>query len=205
MTTARRERLKQELREEILDAARDLFVKEGYASVSMRKIADEVGCAPGTLYLHFADKAAILGAICAETFAKLAKRMEAIRKDQTSDPVEALRRCGRTYMQFGVDHPNHYLLTFGMGEAFASPDSPATIAGDACFNGLRQCVRTAVESGALRSDDVECIAQTLWAASHGLVMLLITKCTFPFIEQTRLIESALDMMMDGIRSRPDAG
>ncbi|MGH9661467.1 MAG: helix-turn-helix domain-containing protein, partial [Bryobacteraceae bacterium] len=53
MITVRKERLKQEIRAEILSAARDLFVKEGYAAVSMRRIAERVGCAPGTLYLHF--------------------------------------------------------------------------------------------------------------------------------------------------------
>ena len=63
-SSSRRERLKNELRGEILAAARNLFVRNGYASVSMRKIADTVGCAPGTIYLHFTDKDAILQAIC---------------------------------------------------------------------------------------------------------------------------------------------
>src|SRR5882724_11178881 len=94
MVTQRRERLKTELREEILAAARDLFVTEGYPSVSMRRIAESVGCAPGTIYLHFEDKAAILSAICIETFAKLDKRMEAIEKDG-GDPLDRLRRGGQ--------------------------------------------------------------------------------------------------------------
>src|SRR5258707_379359 len=111
--TARRERLKQELRDEILDAARDLFATEGYANVSMRKGAQKVGCAPGTIYLYFEDKDAIPSAICIETFAKLNKRMEAIRHDQ-GEPMERLRRGGRAYIQFGLDHPYHYLVTFGL-------------------------------------------------------------------------------------------
>lgn len=203
MVTIRRERLKQELREHVLEAARDLFVKEGYESVSMRKIAEEVGCAPGTIYLHFPDKSAILGAICAETFMKLAKRMDAIREDGSSDTLERLRRGGRTYIQFGIEHPYHYWLTFGMKSSPSHPGNqePATQAGNRCFDGLRQCVRAAVHAGVLNSDDVECVAQTLWAAAHGVVMLLIKKDGFPLIEQTRLIESALDMMIEGIRKR----
>lgn len=199
MTTLRRERLKQELRDDILDAARKLFVEQGYESVSMRKIADEVGCAPGTLYLHFEDKAAILDAICAETFTRLAKRMEAIKQDPC-DPLERLRRVGRTYIQFGLDHPHHYFLTFGFPQDHQK-GGHAEEAGFRCFDRLRQCVRAAVEGGALRSDDIECVAQVLWASSHGVVMLLIGKCKFPVIEQTRLVESALEMMMEGIRAR----
>jgi AcrR family transcriptional regulator len=159
-----------------------------------------VGCAPGTLYLHFADKSAILGAICSETFLKLAKRMEAIRNDD-SDPLERLRRGGRTYIQFGLEHPHHYLLTFGRREAQEDTNSPAEITGNRCFDGLRQCVRAAAEAGALRDSDYECVAQALWAASHGVVSLLIGKKGFPFVEQTRLIETALDITIEGIRAR----
>src|SRR6516165_5725081 len=113
MATPRRERLKQELQEEILAAARELFVKQGYPAVSMRAIAERVGCAPGTLYLYFKDKDSILAAICIETFSKLDKLMEAIANDK-SDPVERLRRAGRQYIQFGLSHPEHYFLTFAI-------------------------------------------------------------------------------------------
>ena len=74
----RRARQKEGVREEILDAARTLFVKEGYEHVSIRKIAEKVEYAPGTIYLYFHDKAEILDRICEETFSKLAKRMAAI-------------------------------------------------------------------------------------------------------------------------------
>src|SRR5215510_7564455 len=109
MVTARRDRLKQELRDEIIAAARVLFVTEGYANVSIRKVADRVGCAPGTIYLYFEGKDSILSAICVETFAKLNKRMEAIR-DDNGDPMERVRRGGRAYIQFALDHPYHYLV-----------------------------------------------------------------------------------------------
>src|SRR5437870_11688177 len=107
----RREREKEGLREEILDAARTLFVKEGYESVSIRKIAEKVEYAPGTIYLYFRDKAEILDRICEETFARLATRLEAISRDR-ADPLDCLRRGLRTYVQFGVDNPNHYVVTF---------------------------------------------------------------------------------------------
>jgi AcrR family transcriptional regulator len=189
-----------QLREEILEAARTLFVAEGYANVSMRKIADRVGCAPGTIYLHFEDKAAILRAICIETFAKLDKRMEAIRRDR-SDPLESLRRGGRVYIQFGIDHPHHYILALGPSSAPRYGDEASKQAGLGSFECLRGGVRAAVEAGLTRSQDVEEIAQSLWASIHGVVMLLISKPEFPFIEQTRLIDSVLDIAIEGIRKR----
>lgn len=198
MVTARRERLKNEIREEILAAARDLFVSEGYANVSIRKVADRVGCAPGTIYLHFEDKDSILSAIVIETFAKLDKRMEAIRND-AGDPLERLRRGGRTYIQFGLDNPYHYLVTFGLTGAARFKNDEAHQAGNGSFDCLRHCVGLCVEAGLLRNDDVEAVAQSLWASMHGTVMLLIGKEGFPFIEQSRLIESVMDIALEGIR------
>src|SRR5947208_2297737 len=107
----RRAREKAGVREEILDAARALFVKEGYENVSIRKIAEKIEDAPGTIYLYFKDKAEILDRISEETFAKLAERMHAINKDP-SNALDGLKRGLRTYIQFGVDNPNHYIITF---------------------------------------------------------------------------------------------
>ena len=198
--TTRRERLRQELRDEIIAASRDLFVTEGYANVSMRKVAERVGCAPGTLYLYFEDKDSILSAIVVETFAKLDKRMEAIRSDQ-GDPLERLRRGGRTYIQFALDHPYHYLVTFGLTGAARFKNDEALRAGMQSFHCMRQCVRLCVDAGLTRKNDVEELAQSLWASLHGVVMLLIGKPGFPFIEQSRLIESVLDIALEGIRKK----
>src|SRR5882762_2524527 len=130
----RRARQKESIREEILDAARTLFVKEGYEHVSIRKIAEKVEYAPGTIYLYFRDKAEILDRICEETFARLAIRLEAISRDQ-ADPLDCLRRGLRTYVQFGVDNPNHYVVTFVQAKQLPRAHQPK--AGERCFDNLR--------------------------------------------------------------------
>jgi AcrR family transcriptional regulator len=199
-SVSRRERLRSEIRQEILDAARDLFVKDGYEAVSMRKIADRVGCSPGTLYLYFQDKSAILQAICLETFAKLDKMMERLNEDRTADPLQRLRRGGRQYIQFALDHPQHYLVTFSIQDHYYSTVEKASMqAGLQSFECLKEAVRQCVDAGLTRSTDVDEIAQSLWALKHGLVMLLISESGFPFIERNRLIDSVLDIGIEGIR------
>ena len=200
MLTKRRERLNHELREEVLAAARELFATDGYHNVTMRKIAERVRVAPGTIYHHFDDKSAILAAICMETFGKLDKRMEALVTDRSGDPLERLRRGGRMYVQFGLEHPQHYALTFAIGDAMPKHDSVMS-AGLKTFENLRLCVRDCVDAGLTRMQDVEEIAQSLWATTHGIVMLFLGKPGFPFIEQSRLIESVLDIAIEGIRKK----
>ena len=193
----RRAREKANIREEILDAARTLFVKEGYEHVSMRKIAEKVEYAPGTIYLYFKDKAEILERLCDETFAKLEMRMQAIHADPSS-PLDGLRRGLRTYIQFGIDNPNHYIVTFMQAKQL--PDDRQPQAGQRCFDKLRAAVGRCVEAGQLNCDDVEEVAQALWSGAHGVTTLLIT-CSFPFIEPNRLIDRVVHILIEGIRKR----
>ena len=193
----RRAREKENVREEILDAARTLFVKEGYEHVSIRKIAEKVEYAPGTIYLYFRDKAEILERLSDETFARLEKRMHAIQADDAS-PLDGLRRGLRTYIQFGIDNPNHYIVTFV--QARQQPHDHQPKAGGRCFDNLRAAVRRCVEAEQLNCDDVEEVAQALWAGAHGVTTLLIT-CQFPFIEQNRLIDRVVQILIEGISKR----
>jgi AcrR family transcriptional regulator len=193
----RRARQKESVREEILDAARTLFVKQGYEHVSMRKIAEKIEYAPGTIYLYFRDKAEILDRLSDETFAKLEKRMQAIHADPSS-PLDGLRRGLRTYIQFGIDNPNHYIVTFVQAKQLPRDHQPK--AGERCFDNLRAAVQRCVEAGQLNCDDVEEVAQAIWAGAHGLTALLITS-QFPFIEQNRLIDRVVHILIEGIRKR----
>jgi hypothetical protein len=52
-----------------------------------------------------------------------------------------------------------------------------------------------------RLDDMEEASQVLWAGIHGLTTLLITKPGFPFIEQTRLVDRLVDVLVEGVRRR----
>ena len=110
-TQERRKREKENLRQEILDAARRLFIKNGFENVSMRQVAEKIEYSPTTIYLYFEDKSALFRSICEETFGKLERELEAIRKaDQ--DPARCLRKGAEAYIRFGLHYPHHYQLVF---------------------------------------------------------------------------------------------
>ena len=91
-TKERREREKEEIRSKILDAARELFVQEGYDAVSMRKIAEKIEYSPTAIYLHFKDKRSVLIALCDEDFLRLARELQKIGR--VEDPIERMRQSG---------------------------------------------------------------------------------------------------------------
>jgi AcrR family transcriptional regulator len=188
----RRRQHTAELRGMILDAARDLFVREGYQNVSMRKLAEKIEYSPASIYLHFRGKEALLGCLVEESFDRLYHTLEQVRHD---DPVEMLRAALRAYVGFGLKHPNHYHFAFVIrsGQAGAGPYRPHQ-----AFEFLRGCVRRCISAGRFRRVDAEAAAQILWAAVHGITSLLIARPSFPWVRRELLIGEMIDNSIRGL-------
>jgi AcrR family transcriptional regulator len=196
----RKARQKKFLRQEILDAASELFVREGFENVSMRRIADKIEYSPTTIYLYFKDKAELLENVCHETFGRLSQRLAKIT-DQPSDPLDRLKRGLVAYIEFGIENPHHYRATFMMPvpEGFDSkkhinPDSP----GMQAFDFMRRCVFDCLSAGKLRVKDAELASQVLWAGIHGITSLLITHEHFPWVGREKVIHSTVDTLVKGL-------
>src|SRR5271166_6523815 len=149
----RRARQKSNLRQKILAAAGELFVKEGYENVSMRRIAEKIEYSPTTIYLYFKDKAELLEQLCFDTFSRLIVHMTAILQ-QPGDPVERLKRGLLAYIQFGLENPHHYRAAFmmpipeGFDKAkYTQPDAPGMQAFDFLRRSVYDCVSANKFSG----------------------------------------------------------
>src|SRR3954471_23503828 len=106
----RRQRERTEVRERILDAALEVFAKQGVEGVTMRALADAIEYTPPVIYAHFRDKDAIIQELCYRQLRSLAKAFASVGK--IDDPIERLRRVGRTYIDFGLEHPSHFRFMF---------------------------------------------------------------------------------------------
>ena len=96
----------EQLREEILDATTELLLETGHAkAVSIRSVAQRVGVTPPSIYLHFADKDALLDAVCARYFEKLDEEMQRVAVDQPST-IDVLRAQGLAYVRFALKTPS---------------------------------------------------------------------------------------------------
>jgi AcrR family transcriptional regulator len=197
----RREREKTELRGRILDAARELFMSEGYDRVTMRRIADAIEYSPTAIYLHFEDKDSLVRALCADEFGRL---LAALPSRAPSDPVEAIRQLGLAYARFGLSHPNHYRFLFMTDKR----QQRVSEEGERAFGLLRAAVARAVEAGRFRREDVDATAQVLWASLHGVVALLVTyeAGQFPHVPAAPdLVERVVENGIRGFLAGPDRG
>lgn len=172
----RREREKADVRDKILEASREMFLNCGYEKVTMRMIADKIEYSPTAIYLHFKDKQALFEELCRQDFQGLSQAFHRIARIE--DPVERLKNIGHTYVQYALEHPNHYRLMFMTSRPQSSPESQEGRKGNPdedAYAFLKSCVQDCVASGRLRPEltDVELLSQAAWAAIHGVVSLHI--------------------------------
>ena len=195
----RREREKTETRDKILDAARELFVTEGFEGVSMRKVAERIEYSPTAIYVHFADKQELFRELCHQDYARLA---EVFRSSVIStEPMERLKQIGAIYIDFGTRYPNHYKFMFMTPHPPHEPDEvDREMMGNPemdAYAFLKWGVQQALDAGCFREEltDAALISQTLWASAHGVISLHIAKGGDCWVDWHPLRDRA-EMMLD---------
>ncbi|HVV14615.1 TetR/AcrR family transcriptional regulator [Amycolatopsis sp.] len=153
----RRERL-------IVAAARELAETDGWDAVTTRRLAEQVEYSQPVLYRHFKDKNAIVAAVALDGFAELAAQLHAARC--AACPRQALGATSAAYTKFADDHPALYDAMFSraVGLPFAPDEAPAALRA-----GFAELVETVRPHAA--DDEPGLLAETFWAALHGLVVL----------------------------------
>jgi len=167
---------RQQLRTLIIDAARDLFVTRGVEAVTMREIAKRIDYSATSIYLHFADKEAVLRAILDVDMLALATSLNTIL--QITDPVERMQALGYGYAEFALSFPNHYRLMFMAERNPCDPEKSSLQKNNAeqdAYFLLKTVVNDVYLAGRFKAElqDVDLIAQVIWAGVHGVCSLEI--------------------------------
>jgi AcrR family transcriptional regulator len=185
----------ERLRDEILDATTELLLETGHArSVSIRSVAQRVGVTPPSIYLHFADKDALLDAVCARYFERLDPEMRRLAAEQAS-PVAVLRAQGLAYVRLAVQTPELYRIAT-MGEWRSGSSVDATLSNSA-FEHIRATVQRLMDDGTYRPVDPTTVALELWAALHGVAAMLIAKPHLPFGDAEAFADRVLSSVFCG--------
>jgi AcrR family transcriptional regulator len=108
----RQERDREAVSRAILDAARDLFVADGYSNVSIRKIAERIEYSPAAIYSYFPSKDDIFFALAEEGFRLLFAYTGTAASSGETDRIDAIRQGFLQLYQFSKDHPEHFALMF---------------------------------------------------------------------------------------------
>lgn len=202
---ARRVRAKrgdgERLRHEILDAVDTLLAKGAKDdAVSIRNVAELVGCTPPAIYLHFFDKQELLFEVCARRFAQLNAYIDEATAG-VGDPMDAVVAGARAYLAFGLDHPEHYRFLF-MGRSVLSPEQIDELraTGVTGTDRLRERCQRCIDAGLVRIDDASLMGLGIWALVHGVVSLLIAKPHVDWPDPNNMLDHLLISHLNGLRA-----
>jgi AcrR family transcriptional regulator len=187
-------------REHLVGVATRRFAEQGYAGVTLRTLAAELGCSPMTPYRYFRNKAEIFAAVRTAAFARFAAAQEQAAA-AAPDPLERLRALGLAYLDFAAADADGYRLMFELTQP--TDATPAELDEQAvrAWTPLREATAAAIAAGVLTGDP-DRLAHVFGASLHGAVALhLAGKLTLGCDLET-LTTALMDTLVCGAAAPP---
>lgn len=172
----------EDLRQRIIEAARDIVSEQGLEGLSMRALALRIGHSPGTIYLHFQDKEELLRTVMEEGFRRLSEcmRQEIRSAGPGATHLEQYAATGRGYARFAVDHTGYFKVMFKLprvAQLEDCPELPGAPHSDE-YESSRDygvsLLRRAVQAGQAEMEDPAREWAIGWGLVHGLTSLYVS-------------------------------
>jgi AcrR family transcriptional regulator len=200
----RHERDREAVRRSILDAARELFVAEGYQNVSIRKIAERIEYSPAAIYGYFQSKDDIFFALAEEGFRLLGHPSQAINQAhlETLAPIERIRALFWHFYEFSREQPQYFALMFVDRSV---PRITREYERFAFAREMKESVITEIErciaSGALpASVDPTAAMRALGVGLLGVAVMRVSDRLAPGEDPDKMAANVLDLTLAGLKS-----
>ena len=170
----RREEKRQASRRKILEAAKEVFFRDGFMAANLDEVAQKAGVAKGTLYRHFDSKAELYVAVLADNGEIFKQRMrEAVAGD--TGAAERVRLVAKFYFDHWVRNHDYFQILWAIENQAVIGELPAGVI-DEVASLWEECVAILsdiVESGVRNGEFSECdpweMANLLWTVANGLI------------------------------------
>lgn len=183
---------REEMKLRISEAAKALFQEQGYAKISLRRIAKEIGCTPMTIYGYFPSKFDILRTLWGDVFKSLFDLLDSL--ENNGNPRTRLHSLCAAYVNFWISNPDYYRLVF-MAEGVTQPDvnlfldNPEIAAKYTLFSQALQHLQPQSEG-----DDAKAKLDFLLSVMHGIAHNNITISGYEWAS----CETQIDYAIKGI-------
>jgi len=199
----RRDREKKEHRQRILDEALQIITKEGFAALSMRKLAEKIEYSAASIYLHFRNRDEIARELSEVGYGQLFEFLTAAAQEK--DAVKRLRAVGEAYVSFGLKHPEIYRLIFMSDAAYIeavfienNEDSAANKSYRILLGIAEDLKRSGHYRGKAASSEV---ADMIWTTWHGIISLKLTCTNFPMTPVETLVALMGKTIVEGLGAK----
>jgi AcrR family transcriptional regulator len=197
----RQERDREAVRRGILDAARDLFVAEGYQNVSIRKIAERIEYSPAAIYSYFPSKDDIFFALAEEGFRLLGDPRNAHTPDG-QPPLERIRSHFWHLYEFSRQHPQYFALMFvDRSVPRVSREYERFAFAREMKQHLLDEIQHCIDSGALPPGiDPASAMRTLSVGLVGVAVLRLSDRMAPGEDADKIAANVLDVTIAGLKA-----
>jgi AcrR family transcriptional regulator len=200
----RQVRDRESVQRAILDAARELFVTEGFQNVSMRKIAERIEYSPPAIYSYYPSKDDIFFALAEEGFRLLCDGGAAARTGSAdaAPSLDRVRAVFRRLYEFSRDHPEYFALMFvdrsvpRIGREYERFAFAREMKGN-----IVKEIAACVDAGLLpRSLDPAAAMRVLMLGVVGVAVLRLSERLGPGENADQLAADVLNVAMAGLQS-----
>jgi AcrR family transcriptional regulator len=164
-----------DLKNALIQAGIEIVAAEGVYGLTLRKTARRAGVSHNAPYAHFADKQSLIAAIALEGHVKIHTLIEKVVTQYPDEPLKQLVNLAWAYVQFGLESPAHYKITFS-GLIENEKNFPSFVeVSHSSLRLLQKIVADCQAAGVLNSHNrpVGMVAVSAWGLIHGLVSLII--------------------------------
>lgn len=188
---------RENLKENLLDAAAALIGEVGPQGFTLREVARRATVSHNAPYRHFRDKDDLLAAVAAQGFDRLTESMtKAMVKGRTAS--ERLSLAGHGYVQFALEWPLHMQVMFDAPLA-AGQRAEYAEAGRRAFQVLLDAVAGVQAEGDFPKGDPQIFAIAAWSGVHGLAKLAIAgRLPFETKETLKFADYLSEVLQSGI-------
>jgi len=191
----------ESFREDLVRVATRLFSEHGEEGVTLRAIANDLGCSPMTPYRYFANKEEIFREVRVAGFEEFGRRVGAAFASHPKDPIARYEAMGRAYFQFARDEPHAYRVMFQLDRGEGPPDEEFKALTESTWAPLITTTRELVDAGHLEGDP-NVIAHLAWVSMHGAVTLHLSSHLNFDCSIDDLIDPVLRMLLPHSPARP---
>jgi AcrR family transcriptional regulator len=177
----------------IAAAARRLFKDEGYAAVSIRRVANAAGMTPMTFYTYFDSKVDVLRYLWSDVFEALFDSLDELA-EREHDRRERLRRICVAYVQYWIANPDHYRMVF-MSDGVSQPEVSVFVAQDSVAVRFGVFGRSLGAAADLDPAAAEAETQLLVCALHGIAHNHITIGGYPWQSPATLVDTLISALV----------
>jgi AcrR family transcriptional regulator len=199
----RQSRERDTVRRKILNAARTLFLSEGYANVSMRKIAEQIEYSPGAIYSYFASKEDIFFALAEEGLQFVRTHCSAAA--HANAPLERVREAFWRFYTFSKEQPEYFSLIFvDSAVPRISRDWERFSAMREMRHEIEQDIQHCIDQDVFRRvESPGTVFRILWTAVYGVSVFRLSHRLAEGEDADALAHDLLDCAIAGLRHGVD--